>query len=362
MAKGRSFWKANDNDNMKFNAIVGNPPYQVNDGSGASDDAANPVYQLFVRISKQIAPQYISLIMPSKWMVGGKVILKSFRKEMMEDSHLSVMVDYEDSGVCFNGQHIDGGICYFLWDKTHDGNVLYKYVPADEQAIISNRYLTDGNTDVVIRDIRRQTIIAKTLNEKSFSMIVSARKPFGINTDIFNNKENYSEYRLSESEFFNSVLIWGVKGIKGGARRITGYIDSNVITKNKEWIPKYKLFISKAYSTDAITPPEIIVADPNVICSETFLVIGPFENQETQLNCNKYAKTNFFKILLFFGRGTMQVSQDVFRFIPLQDFSASSDINWNKSIPEIDQQLYAKYGLSDKEIAFIEKLIKPMRE
>ena len=362
MAKGRSFWKANDDDNMKFNAIVGNPPYQVNDGSGASDDAANPVYQLFVRISKQIAPQYISLIMPSKWMVGGKVILKSFRKEMMEDSHLSVMVDYEDSGVCFNGQHIDGGICYFLWDKTHDGNVLYKYVPADEQAIISNRYLTDGNTDVVIRDIRRQTIIAKALNEKSFSMIVSARKPFGINTDIFNNKENYSEYRLSESEFFNSVLIWGVKGIKGGARRITGYIDSNVITKNKEWIPKYKLFISKAYSTDAITPPEIIVADPNVICSETFLVIGPFENQETQLNCNKYAKTNFFKILLFFGRGTMQVSQDVFRFIPLQDFSASSDINWNKSIPEIDQQLYAKYGLSDKEIAFIEKLIKPMRE
>ena len=98
---------------MKINAIVGNPPYQINDGSGASDDAANPIYQIFVRIAKQIRPEYFSLIMPSKWMIGGKAVLKPFRKEMMEDKHIASIYDYEDSGECFNGQHIDGGICYF---------------------------------------------------------------------------------------------------------------------------------------------------------------------------------------------------------------------------------------------------------
>ncbi|HOT65204.1 MAG TPA: DEAD/DEAH box helicase, partial [Dysgonamonadaceae bacterium] len=147
---------------------------------------------------------------------------------------------------------------------------------------------------------------------------------------------------------------------KGGAKRIEGYINSDSIKKNRGWINKYKLFISKAYSADAITPPELIIADPRVVCTETFLVIGPFDNKNEQLNCLKYTETNFFKILLFFGRGTMQVSQKVFRFIPLQDFTSSSDIDWSKPIADIDRQLYAKYGLTDEEIAFIESMIKPM--
>ena len=120
------------------------------------------------------------------------------------------------------------------------------------------------------------------------------------------------------------------------------------------------MLISKAYSADAIVPPEIILASPNVICSETFLVIGPFDNSIEQQNANKYLKSNFFRILLFFGRGTMQVSQDVFRFVPLQDFTSKSDIDWSKSIPEIDQQLYAKYSLSEDEISFMESMIRPM--
>jgi len=124
--QGKTYWESNNNDNMKFNAIVGNPPYQVNDGSGASDDAANPIYQNFFRISKKINPDYFSLIMPSKWMVGGKAILEPFRKEMMEEVHISKMFDYEDSGECFTGQHIDGGICYFLWDKHHENKLKYE--------------------------------------------------------------------------------------------------------------------------------------------------------------------------------------------------------------------------------------------
>ena len=345
---------------MKINAIVGNPPYQINDGSGASDDAANPIYQIFVRIAKQIRPEYFSLIMPSKWMIGGKAVLKPFRKEMMEDKHIASIYDYEDSGECFNGQHIDGGICYFLWSRKYEGLTNYTYKPTNEKSFCSIRHLSDGNSDIIIRDNRRQSIINKFSKLQSFSQIVSARKPFGINTDIFNNKSSYPEYRLNDKPYENSVLLWGVYGIKGGAKRITGYIDSNAIKKNRQWINKYKLFISKAYSADAIVPPEIIIAPPGVVCSETFLVIGPFENSVEQKNVNRYLKTNFCRILLFFGRGTMQVSQDVFRFVPLQDFTSLSDIDWNKSIPEIDNQLYAKYQLTNEEVAFVESMIKPI--
>lgn len=345
---------------MKINAIVGNPPYQINDGSGASDDAANPIYQIFVRIAKQIRPEYVSLIMPSKWMIGGKAVLKPFRKEMMEDKHIASIYDYEDSGECFNGQHIDGGICYFLWSRKYEGLTNYTYKPTNEKSFCSIRHLSDGNSDIIIRDNRRQSIINKISKLQSFSQIVSARKPFGINTDIFNNKSSYPEYKLNDKPYENSVLLWGVYGIKGGAKRITGYIDSNAIKKNRQWINKYKLFISKAYSADAIVPPEIIIAPPGVVCSETFLVIGPFENSVEQNNANRYLETNFCRILLFFGRGTMQVSQDVFRFVPLQDFTSLSDIDWNKSIPEIDNQLFAKYHLTNEEISFIESMIKPM--
>ena len=115
-----------------------------------------------------------------------------------------------------------------------------------------------------------------------------------------------------------------------------------------------------SYSTNAFNPPETIIGEQNSACTETFLLIGPFDTEIEQKNCYKYICTNFFKTLLFFGRGTMQVSQDVFRFVPLQDFTSLSDIDWNKSILEIDNQFSAKYHLSNEEIAFVESMIKPM--
>ena len=346
---------------MKIQAIVGNPPYQINDGSGASDDAANPIYQIFVRIAKQIRPEYFSLIMPSKWMIGGKAVLKPFRKEMMEDHHIVSIYDYEDSGECFNGQHIDGGICYFLWCNKHNGKLRYTYIPANKEVFVSVRFLSDGNSDIVIRDNRRQSIIAKTTTNCSlFKEIVSLTQPFGIRKDLFNSPERYPLSNLQIESFHGSVKIYGVKGIKGGARRTIGYISPEIITKNKVAVNKYKLFFTTSYSANAFNPPETIMGEQNSVCTETFLLIGPFDTEIEQKNCYKYICTNFFKTLLFFGRGTMQVSQDVFRFIPLQDFTKHSGIDWSKSIPEIDRQLYAKYHLSEEEIAFIEKMIKPI--
>ncbi len=358
---GKNYWKSNANDNMKFNAIVGNPPYQKNDGSGASDDAANPIYHSFVRIAKMLKPDYVSLIMPSRWMIGGKRILEPFRREMMEDKCLARMHDYEDSGVCFATQHIDGGICYFLWDKAHSGKCNYTFHPENGVPVTSNRFLADGGADVVIRDTRRQPIIEKvTQGSRLFKDLVSNTQPFGVRKDLFNSPQNYPDSNLREECFDGSVRIYGVKGIKGGAKRKTGYVSPVIITRNVDSLPQHKLFFTTSFSTNAINPPDTIIGEPNDACTETFLMVGPFDTKEEQLNCNKYISTRFFKVLLFFGRGSMQVSQSVFRFIPLQDFTSNSDINWSSSVAEIDCQLYKKYGLSESDIVYINNFfVKP---
>lgn len=347
-----STWRKEE-QKMKFDVVIGNPPYQLNDGSGASNDAANPIYQYFVETAINMKVPYISLIIPSKWMIGGKAVLKPFRKQMMVDTRLSMLTDYEDSSFVFSGQHIDGGICYFLRDNNHDGKLNYRYITSDGNSITSDRYLNDSESDIVIRDVRRKTIIKKSLVGDRFKEIVSLSQPFGIRKDLFNSPDRYPNSNLQLEHFPNSVKIIGVKGIKGGAKRMIGYINDSIITKNRDWIDKYKLFFTTTYSANATNPPEIVVAPPNMICTETFLVIGPFASKEQQQNCNKYIHTNFFKILLYFGHGTMQVSQDVFRFIPNQDFSDNSDIDWDNSIQKIDNQLYLKYGFTKEELNFI---------
>lgn len=358
--KGQVFKRFKD---MKFNAIVGNPPYQVVDGSGASNDAANPIYHEFVGLSKKLAPQFLSLIMPSKWMVGGKVVLRPFRKDMMEDVHIRCMYDYENDREIFPTAHNDGGICYFLRDNSYfaNGFLSYTFKSLDGGIYTTHRRLFNEGSDVVVRDMRRTPIIEKVLQtESSFKNIVSLTQPFGIRKDLFNKPERYFDAHLSDKPFVNSIKIYGVKGIKGGAKRTIGYIDRNYIVKNIAKIDKYKLFFTTSFSTDAINPPETIIANLGEVCTETFLLIGPFDNKDEQINCYNYINTSFFKVLLYFGRGTMQVSQEVFRFVPLQDFTSNSDIDWSKSIEEIDKQLYAKYNLSEDEIDFIEKMIKPM--
>ena len=348
---------------MNFSTILGNPPYQVNDGSGASDDASNPIYQNFFNIAKDLKPQFIAIIMPSKWMVGGKAVLKPFRSAMMCEPHLSVIVDYENDREIFPAAHNDGGICYFLYDEKYNekGKLRYILHLSNGEIITCTRTLKDGESDIVIRDSRRLSIIEKVTTEKKrFKEIVSLTQPYGIRKDLFNSPDRYPDAHLSHTPFDGCVKIYGVKGIKGGAKRTEGYITFTPITKNASTVDKYKLFFTTSYSTNAITPPKAIVADKNEICTETFLLVGPFSSKDEQLNCKKFFDTNFFKILLFFGHGTMQVSRDVFRFIPLLDFSSDSDIDWSKSVEEIDTQLYVKYNLSDKEISFIESMINRM--
>lgn len=363
MAKGRSFWKANDDDKMKFNAIVGNPPYQEVDGGGTGD-SAKPIYNLFVDAAKRINPKVISMIMPSRWLKGGKG-LNSFREAMMNDECLTHISDYADARQCFPTVHIDGGICYFRWESDRKGdrqNVEYKYYSLNGEVICSQRTLKSEDARTVIRDARQQSIIKKSAASafKSFSAIVSPRNPFGFNADLFNKSYNYGHIDLVWDYRDEYTKIYGVKGIKGGARRVSAYLPTSQIRKSIESIDKYNIFFSKAYMTTSTVPPEMILGSPNEICTETFLKIGDFDTKEEMLNCFSYIKSKFFRALLFFNRSSLNISKSTFDLIPIQDFTSYSDINWSKSTPEIDQQLYTKYHLTDEEIAFIEKMIKPM--
>lgn len=335
--------------NMRFDVIIGNPPYQLSDGGGTGD-SAKPIYHLFIEQAKKMKPRYMSMIIPARWLKGGKGLNK-FRKEMIDDLSIKYFFDYEDAKDIFPGINLDGGVCYFLWDRDYRGKVTYKYSSMGGNINTSTRYLKNEFSNTVIRDARQNTIIEKalSLNEDRFEEIVSPRKPYSIATDLFNNPSKYGYKQISSKEFINSYKVFGVKGNKGGAKRITGYINKN-LPKDDGTINRFKLFASYAYTTTSTVPPEIIIGKPNEVCTETFLRIGCFINLTEAENCLSYVKTKFFRALLFYNRIQKNISRTTFAFIPIQDFSK----------PWTDEELYKKYDLNQEEIDFIESMIKPM--
>lgn len=360
-AKG--FWGLNDKKEMKIDAIIGNPPYQVLDGGEASEDAAAPIYHKFVKSAFELGDT-VSMIIPSKWMVGGRSELRSFLEEMKDNTGLAYIKDYRDDRSIFPSAHNDSGICYFRWhkNKTIQG-IDYTYVSLEGEEVQANVNLRNDFCDFVLRDIRVIPILKKVHSHKSvsFSSIVSKTRPFGLRKDLFNSPEKYPKLHLSSAPFDGAIKVFGVKGRKGGAKRVSGYITSHNITDKYKAIEQYKLFFTTTYSSDAMIPPAHIQAMPGEICTETFLLIGPFASEYEMKCCSSYMETTFFRFILSLGHGTMQVNKNVFSLLPMQDFSEKSDIKWTLSTNEIDRQLYRKYGLTPQEIAFIEEKVKPMQ-
>lgn len=318
--------------NMKFDVIIGNPPYQLNDGgNGAS---AKPIYHLFVEQAKKLKPRYLSMIIPARWYAGGKG-LDSFRNEMLTDNRLRIIHDFIDASDCFSGVEIKGGVCYFLWDKDYRGDcTIYRHEGA-KIVSISSRPLLEEKSDIFIRYSEAISILHKVRQNTKiyFNSFVSSRKPFGLATN------------------FNSFSSNGT--IKVYANKTTAFLPANfLIPQNRDWIDKWKLFIPKAVGSgnmkdDWVTP---IIGEPNSICTETYIVIGPFQNREQTLNVYSYTQTKFFHFLMGLAKITQDATNKVYQFIPMQDFSK----------PLTDKELYAKYNLSQDEIAYIENMIKPM--
>ena len=338
-------WKK-DGDIMKFDAIVGNPPYQLmDDGHGAS---AMPVYNLFIDGAKKINPSYISMIVPSRWFAGGKG-LDDFRKRMLEDKSMLTLHDYIDANSVFPGVEIKGGVCYFLREKNYDGKCNI-FTHSYNKVSNMERYLLEEDCDVFIRFNEAIPIIEKVKKNdfKSFSDIVSSRKPFGFPT----NFDEFSENPTSK----NDLKIY--------ANKRTGFISESKVKRNKEWISKWKVYVPEAIGsgdtkTDWIKP---IIGKPNTVCTETYLVYGPFETEQEAYSTAIYTQTKFFHFMLGLKKITQHTTAKVYSFVPLQDFSKNSDIDWHKLTKDIDQILYKKYNLTDEEIKFIEENVRGLND
>ena len=341
---GRRFWKANNNDHMKFNAIVGNPPYQVMDGgAGAS---AMPIYNKFVEISKQIKPYYISLIMPARWYAGGKG-LDDFRDMMLNDSHIAQITDFINSKDCFPNASIGGGVLFYLWNYQYKG--LCKFTSIHNGiSETSMRVLNEYETFIRYNKAIAIATKVRELTNLFMSPVISSRNPFGISSRIRGKKAG--NYKLISSE-----------GI--------GYLDKEDFIDNCGWVEQYKVLISKVTAEHAGEPDRygmfriisrMEILEPFDLCTDSYLVIGGSRTKKNVLSVYKYLRCKFTRFMLMLAVSSINLSREKFQYVPLQDFTSQSDIDWSVSIPEIDEQLYHKYGLSDDEISFIEKMIKPM--
>ena len=352
-----NFWKKGTGK-MEFDAIVGNPPYQEMDGGAQA--SATPVYNHFMENAIKCNPQFISLIMPARWFTGGKGLDK-FREKMLHDDRLRVIHDFSDATECFSNVEIKGGIIYFLWNKNSRGDC--KVFTHSGGKIISEdkRPLLEENCGVFIRNNMLVLIFRKVCLQKGkkFSEVVSTMKPFGLRGDFFKDPSKYGLPPISKDKIDNGYTIYGLDEKQ---KRVCRYIPKDYPLPKKENIDKYKLFMARNQGEgelgEVFSSP--IFAKPNECCTETFVCVGSFKTEREMNNCWKYMKTKFFRTNVAMKKNDQSCGQTVYEFVPLQDFTSKSDINWDKSISEIDSQLYRKYGLSDTEITFIEKMIKPM--
>lgn len=323
--------------NMRFDVIVGNPPYQISDG-GAKASAA-PVYQKFIGQGIKLAPRYLSMIIPSRWFAGGKG-LDEFRTAMLGDHRISKLVDYPDQNECFPGIDLSGGICYFLWerDRSKQENECEVTTVISGQSNVLKRPLKFFQLETFIRYNQAVPILEKVRKkqESSFSELVSSRKPFGFPTTKKGNENNFE----------GSIKMYGSTG--------TTYISPNEILTNHAWVTKYKVFIGMAYG-ERITKNfwvtgKSFLGHPKTCCTETYLVVGPFSNKRESENVLSYMRTRFFRFLVLLKKNTQHATQKVYELAPVQDFSRS----WS------DEDLYQKYKLNSREIAYIEEMVRPM--
>ncbi|MBR1463317.1 MAG: Eco57I restriction-modification methylase domain-containing protein [Prevotella sp.] len=333
---GKRFWKINQDENMKLDAIVGNPPYQVMDGGNSA--SALPVYQHFVDLAKRILPHYISMITPSRWFAGGRG-LDEYRDSMLHDGRLEKIIDYADSQECFPTVIISGGINYFLWSKQHKGSCLVINSSKGKRNAterLLNEYPVFVRSNYAISIIRKAHI-----GNFSLSQEVLPSNPFGFRTYI----------RGEKREFVGCVKFIHSEGV--------GYVARSEVEKSIDAIDTYNVITTRAMSGGnkpssegnyQIIPATMRVMRKGEICAETYICIGKFDEEEHAKNLMSYLKTKYARFMMLQAMTSIMISKDSFRFVPLQDFSR----------PWTDADLYAKYGLTDEEIQFVESMIKPM--
>ena len=353
-----SFWLNEGNGIMKFDAIVGNPPYMIMDGGAKA--SAKPIYNYFIESSKKVEPKYMSFIIPTRWYTGGKG-LDDFRKSMLNDKHMELIHDYLTPEYIFSNTNIRGGVCYFLWNKNYNNEVdLIRVVTHQNEKIISDikRKFKIKEVDIFIRDAHAIAILDRILKEKNIDFMtnyISSRKPFGIDGNF-----TESELFLSDKNELANIECYG-------KAKSIGYIKKDDVKNHKDWISVWKVYMPYVNNIGTELNDDnqnTFIGEPNSVCTETFLVAGA-ELNLNKYECialSKYLRSKFARFLHCLAKTSHHATVKTYQFVPLQDFSDKSDIDWSKSIAEIDQQLYAKYKFSKDEIDYVESKIKPMAE
>ncbi len=338
--------------NMKFDVIIGNPPYQISDGGNAA--SAIPIYHEFVTQAIKLNPRYLSMVIPARWMQGGRG-LDVFRNHMLSDNRIRELHDFENASDCFPGVEIKGGICYFLWARDEKGKCkISTYIQGNVYR--SERYLLEEGLDVFIRSPLQLSILnkVKILKEDSFSNILNAGRHFGFHTkvDWKNDSKGYIQTADGKSQLpflasktpENNVKLYFAKGI--------GWISRKNILRNIDDVDKYKILLPRSGNPGSTIIGKPIISEPNSCSSNTYVVVLPKYDiglKEAE-NIVSYIKSYLFRFLVATRTSTQDVAPKAYEFVPMQDFSK----------PWTDEELYAKYGLTDEEIAFIESMIRPM--
>lgn len=347
-----------EGDRLKFEAIIGNPPYQETGGSGGTSDS--PIFQIFAEAALKLNPKYTSLIMPARWYAGGREnLIGAFREMMLNNKSVKKLITYDDSHDVFPSVEIKGGLCVYLTDTSYSGDCEYTLI-------------TDGKRETAVRDLSEFDILIKypTLakivkkvmevnkDNPTVDSLISNDTPFGISTNPKESKKNPIKVYPKSDESHSTKLFYIDK-----SKRTVEYISKDIISKNADAIEKEKVFIPSGYGAGEKFPHQIIgvpeYAGANSVCSQSFLYAA-FASSEEAKNFISYLSTKFFRALVLAMKITQSAPTKVYRFVPIQDFTSQSNICWQAPITEIDKQLYTIYGLTPDEIDFIEEKIKVM--
>lgn len=318
---------------MQFDVIIGNPPYQLDDGGYGT--SAAPIYQLFVQRAIELDPRYVVMVTPSRWFAGGKG-LGQFRERMLGDRRLRRLVDYPKLYDGFPGVKIRGGISYFVWDREHDGPCIVQTMwdgkPVGEPVA---RFL--DAYDVLVRRNEAVPIMEKirAKAEPTLDLRVSSQKPFGLRT-YFHGKPD-------------------LKGLKDpvklfGSQKVT-WVERAEIPANGHWIDKWKVLMTRVQGTSAAVETKFLskptIAEPGTACTESYLVAGLFDSEAEARNYARYLRTRFVRFLVSLRKSTQDAPKHVYAFVP----DLPLDEEWT------DAKLYERYGLTKDEIAFIESQV-----